>query len=72
MRLSSDLLIGIIIGILIVNSIVNLKYLFVSKNDKRIQSIIKTLVRQSARWSVASKQDKTVRGGAKLAGWLAP
>ena len=60
MRLSSDLLIGIIIGILIVNSIVNLKYLFVSKNDKRIQSIIKTLVRQSARWSTAAKQDKSV------------
>ena len=30
-----------------------------SKNDKRIQSIIQTLVRQSARWS-AAKQDKSV------------
>ncbi len=60
MRLSNDLLMGIIIGILLIKSIKNLKFLFMSKNDKRIQSIIKTLVRQSARWSTAAKQDKSV------------
>lgn len=55
MKIDTQLLFGVLIGVLIMYLIQNI-YRFYCKSN---QDAIQTLIRQAARWSAASLQDKT-------------
>lgn len=63
MKITKEVIIGILIGIIIMFTLTTLKNTLYNKcllgNDERIKNIIQILVRQSARWSTAAKQDKS-------------
>ena len=60
MNISKDFLLGIIFGILLLYFSKDILNIFKTSEEKRINHIIKLLIRSSARWATAAKQDKSI------------